>query len=318
MYVSRKFLSERCANRDAARSYFTSHFLEGSNRKYKDGGTFAQNSSVVALAESRAIMSGRRNVGYRDHRPDYILSLGTGYVDGHDTEEPAAATEPGDDLATIRRAFREGGIGQMLGFLNSTLCGHTQALEFEAANPDLLSEGRYFRFDLPLSRLPKLDDAGAIPKMKNRAERFFSHSPHLRALEQVMVSTSFYFEPMHADLNDDCSYYTLSGAVLCRRKKGHEHFDAFCRSILDLQASVVVADTELLPCQVDAHGNLSRPIQIQVESLNGTVSIQLRTASGSTRHISGSPFDVKSVWETLYYRRMAGPVKRRVDRKSVV
>jgi hypothetical protein len=81
-----------------------------------------------------------------------------------------------DDLATVQKAFREGGIGQTWGFLHAKLCGHTKSLEFQASNPKLVREGRYLRCDLQLPEpLPRLDDAASIAGMKVLAEQSFGN-----------------------------------------------------------------------------------------------------------------------------------------------
>jgi hypothetical protein len=288
-------------------SFFTPHALEGTGSKFQDGGTFALNPTHVALAESRAIMSAWRGTPYHVPPPDFLLSLGTGFVDPNRlAESPSDAVVADDDPQAVRRAFREGGIGQMCAYLHTTLCGHTKSLEFEAANPELITQGRYCRLDLPFpSRLPRLDDAASITTMRDRAERFFIQSPQLRRVADVMVSSMFYLEPTDARLNDT-GHYVVTGHILCRWRRQSPQYDAFRRHVLDSQSCFVVSDLAVVRCSVDGTGNLSQSVSIRLQDLSTPVHIHLRTASGSSNHISGSPFDMEPIWEAWYFRRALG------------
>ncbi|KAK7903805.1 hypothetical protein LTR67_001825 [Exophiala xenobiotica] len=198
------------------------------------------------------------------------------------------------------------GLGQTYGFLQSQLCGHSLWRKFLVANPALVNRALCFRFDVDLGPcVSRLDDVAAVPGMTAAAERAFVQAPELRRFARLVVSKMFYLE-----LTGACAHatgsYTFVGHVRSRWKALERHYDQFRDYIFASRGAVVVQGVQVGPCVLDLQGNLGRSVSVKVRDLTMPVSVQLQTEDGGLEHISGSPFQPKPYWETLYYQRVFG------------
>jgi hypothetical protein len=258
----------------------------------------------VALAESWAIASGREARAYRTHTPDYVLSLGTGST--HlEAEGGAVEIAPvGDRWEDVRRALREGGLGQTYSILNSTLSGDLGWRKFLVANPSLVE--RSFRFDVNFPRpLPRLDSVKAIPGMRTLAERTFRQSPQLPRFARLVVSKMFYLELVDVTF-EHTGMCKIQGRVRCGWKSSQRGYGEFRDHVLGRNAGVVAQGAWAGPCVLDQYGNLGCAVVLRVKGPSEPVDIQLRVDGPSIEHISGSPFVLAPVCETVYYQRAFG------------
>lgn len=282
---------------------------EGWRDPVQDGGTFELGPARVALAESWALASARRGSPYAAHPLDYLASAGTGSTLVSGADETVDASPVDDRRGAVRRALRESGIGQMYEFLNSTLCGDTMWRKLLVANPDLVHDGRCFRFNHQFSPVvPKLDSVDAIPAMQSAAERAFQLSPQLPRFGRLVVSNLFYLELIDASV-DRAGSYTFVGHVRCRWKAPHPFYDRFRDHVLRSGAVVVVQGIRAGGCILDDQGNLDRPVCVKITDLLAPLNVQLRTEE-SLEHISGSPFHMAPCWRDVYWQRAFGTALR--------
>ena len=297
------------------RRYFAPHLLEGTETKYQDGGTFELNPTSIALAESRAIMSARRNAPYGDHRPDYILNSGTGFtdMDGEVSTSPTAVLEEAW-RGEVRQAWDESGFGQICGYVNSTMPGDTKGRAFQTDNPAL--QDRSYRFDPKLpSPAPKLDNVAEIPQMQALAECSFASDLEIDDFEELAVSNMFYIDIDDDVAFDDVGQYVLTGHVRSRWTKPQRDYEHFRRQVVGSRPKIVVQGLMATSLGFDEYDNFDQPVTIRVDDLSVPVDIQLQTESGSLRHISGSPFCMSGTWDDRYFGGAFGrPTKRKRPR----
>ena len=201
--------------------------MDGTDAVLIDGGFFRNNPGSEALHESWAISSARHDVAYTAFRPDYVSSFGTGRDGGVDPSETLDPCLASDRWRDYRRAWSEGSIGQICGFLEKQLEGHTTWQEFQTANPDLVRLGVCFRFDVDVgSRLPRLDSARSLLALQEAARMTFENSPELDDFAEMVVRKMMYLHPVDAFI-DETGTYVLTGEVRCRWTVGQRGFDMF-------------------------------------------------------------------------------------------
>lgn len=67
-----------------------------------------------------------------------------------------------------------------------------------------------------------------------------------------------------------------------------------------------------MPFAFDGHGNFDQPVTTPLHDLSVPVNVHLQAQSGSLVHISGSPFEMRPIWEDLHYQRaFGGPASRK-------
>lgn len=167
----------------SAPAYFPPFFHPGTRDYLYDGGLFANNPAVVALEESSKIWPNQQQV-------DMLLSIGNGRC----TEKPKLNTltplcEIVNTLAALKNC--------LLTNIESDKIWRDRFSHEQSSTP--LGSSRYFRMNMRIDGMIKLDDTKSFDKLLKETERYLVMPETQNLIDNIihrLIATSFYLEPL--------------------------------------------------------------------------------------------------------------------------
>ncbi|OAA33989.1 Acyl transferase/acyl hydrolase/lysophospholipase [Cordyceps fumosorosea ARSEF 2679] len=267
----------------AAPTFFSPVRLEGLGEKVQDPGIIENNAIALAQAEVNAYYGSSKAC-------QFLLNIGT----GSRGVLPEPTLRRGGLVQSLVDWFLDSAINRIGAAYSRLLSGTPSWAKYvRGMDPGSWLRDRCIRLDLGFDAELRLDDVGAMAKLKARAEA----DPTLRAavgdVARRCTAALFYFELDGMPRQAGC-VFSATGTILCRCERGEPALPLLVDKLSHEGAKFVLNDRILdmrLLSAWSITGGFAMPVRLQLTSAEFRLSI--RWPDGVTYPISGSPFSLR-------------------------
>lgn len=284
--------------------YFQPHRIDSLNQTFQDGGTWHPNPIQTALEESRARQAALLDTTYRDYKPTYVLSLGSGLI--HSKFTALTLADADTDTVQICQALLSRTFCRSLTFMERLLCSQTAWEKFCLANPTLFTEGRAYRFNVNLPPgVWSLDDVGRMSELSDLAASAAGVWSDMGIMVERMLAGMFYFRIVATPV-EHAHIIEVHGRICSRWTTDQDGWPAWQEALMARRPLILVQGMVCRPLVLDASGHVPDLIEVALGDPMTQIDIGLSLDGGSPRPISGSPYRLGDLVQSRGYHTVFG------------